>query len=93
MKTYIEISQFTATSSLLITLVEKLQSSLQSLSCKVKGLSPRKGLILVALLIAIVALSLGCHPFALLMVALFIIALGVVINEFVQYIRFIRELE
>ena len=93
MKTYIEISQPSATSNLLTTLVEKLQSSLHTLSCKVKGLSLRKCLILVALVMAIVALSLGCHPFALFMVVLFLIALGVVINEFVEYIRFIREME
>jgi flagellar biosynthesis component FlhA len=93
MKTYIEISQPTTTSSILVTLVEKLQSSLQSLNAKVKALSLRNRLILVALVMAIVALFFGCNLFSLILIALFLIALGVVINEFVEYIRFIRELE
>ena len=93
MKTYIEISQPTATSSLLTTLVEKLQSSLQSLNAKVKALSLRNRLILVALVMATVTLILGCNLFSLILIALILIALGVVINEFVEYIRFIRELE
>jgi hypothetical protein len=93
MKTYIEISQPTTTSNLLVTLVEKLQSSLQSLNPKVKALSLRNRLILVALVMATVTLILRCNLFTLILIALFLIALGVVINEFVEYIRFIRELE
>ena len=93
MKTYIEISQPTTTSNLLVTLVEKLQSSLQSLNDKVKALSLRNRLILVALVMATATLILGCNLFSLILIALFLIALGVVINEFVEYIRFIRELE
>ena len=93
MKTYIEISQPTTTSNLLVTLVEKLQSSLQSLNDKVKALSLRNRLILVALVMATATLILGCYLFSLILIALFLIALGVVINEFVEYIRFIRELE
>lgn len=93
MKTYIEISQPATTSNLLVTLVEKLQSSLQSLNAKVKALSLRNRLILVALVMATVTLILGCNLFSLILVALFLIALGVVINEFAEYIRFIRELE
>ena len=93
MKTYIEISQPTTTSSILAIRMEKLQSLLQSLTSKFKGLSLRNRLILVALVMAIVALILGCNLFSLILVALFLIALGVVINEFVEYIRFIRELE
>ena len=93
MKTYIEISQPTTTSNLLDTLVEKLQSSLQSLNAKVKALSLRNRLILVALVMATATLILGYNLFSLILIALFLIALGVVINEFVEYIRFIRELE
>ena len=93
MKTYIEISQPTTTSNQLITLVEKLQSSLQSLYAKVKGLSLQNRLLIVALVMAIVALFFGCNLFSLILIALFLIALGVVIREFVEYIRFIRELE
>ena len=93
MKTYIEISQPATTSNLLVTLVEKLQSSLQSLNAKVKALSLRNRLILVALVMATVTLILGCNLFSLILITLFLIALGVVINEFVEYIRFIRELE
>ena len=93
MKTYIEISQPTTTSNLLVTLVEKLQSSLQSLNDKVKALSLRNRLILVALVMATATLILGYNLFSLILIALFLIALGVVINEFVEYIRFIRELE
>ena len=93
MKTYIEISQPTTTSNLLVTLVEKLQSSLQSLNAKVKALSLRNRLILVTLVMATVTLILGCNLFSLILIALILIALGVVINEFVEYIRFIRELE
>ena len=93
MKTYIEISQPTTTSSILAIRMEKLQSFLQSLCSKLKGLSLRKLIVLCALLFVIVALFLGCSLFSLILIALFIIALGVVINEFLQYIRFIRELE
>ena len=92
MKTYIEISQPTQ-SNLLAIRLEKLQSFIQSLCSRVKGMSLRKCTILVALLSVIIALFFGCHPFALIMIPLFIIALGVVINEFVEYIRFIREME
>ena len=92
MKTYIEISQPTQGNLLAIRL-EKLQSLLQSLCGKLKGLSARILIILSALLFVIVALFLGCNLFALILIALFFIALGVVINEFVEYIRFIRELE
>lgn len=92
MKTYIEISQPTTTSSILAIRMEKLQSLLQSLTSKFKGLSLRNRLILVALVMAIVALLFGCNLFSLILIALFLIALGVVINEFVEYIRFIREL-
>jgi hypothetical protein len=73
--------------------VEKLQSLLQSLTSKFKALSLRNRLILVALVMAIVALFFGCNLFSLILIALFLIALGVIINEFVEYIRFIRELE
>lgn len=93
MKTYVEIGQPTTTGNLFATNMEKLQSFLQSLSSKVKNLSLRKSLIFIVFLIAVVALSIGCHPFSLLMVTLFVIALGVLINEFVQYIRFIREMD
>ena len=93
MKTYIEISQPTTTSSILAIRMEKLQSSLQSLNDKVKALSLRNRLILVALVMATATLILGCNLYSLILIALFLIALGVVINEFVEYIRFIRELE
>ena len=93
MKTYIEISQPTTTSNLLVTLVEKLQSYLQLLNDKVKDISLRNRLILVALVMATATLILGCNLFSLILIALFLIALGVVINEFIEYIRFIRELE
>jgi flagellar biosynthesis component FlhA len=93
MKTYIEISQPTTTSSILAIRMEKLQSLLQSLTSKFKGLSLRNRLILVALVMAMIALFFGCNLFSLILIALFLIALGVVINEFVEYIRFIRELE
>ena len=93
MKTYIEISQPTTTSSILAIRMEKLQSLLQSLTSKFKGLSLRNRLILVALVMAMVALFFGCNLFSLILIALFLIALGVVINEFVEYIRFIRELD
>lgn len=93
MKTYIEISQPTTTCSILAIRMEKLQSLLQSLTSKFKGLSLRNRLILVALVMAMVALFFGCNLFSLILIALFLIALGVVINEFVEYIRFIRELD
>ena len=93
MKTYIEISQPTTTSSILAIRMEKLQSLLQSLTSKFKGLSLRNRLILVALVMATATLILGCNLFSLSLIALFLIALGVVINEFAEYIRFIRELE
>ena len=92
MKTYVEISQPTQ-SNLLAIRLEKFQSLIQSLSARVKGMSLRKCTILVALLSVIIALLCRCHPFALIMFPLFIIALGILVNEFVQYIRFIREMK
>lgn len=92
MKTYIEISQPSA-SNLLSPRMENLQSSIQSSCGKMKSVSRKRWLILFGLLLLFVALHLGCSLFSLIVIALFIIFLGVLINEFIQYLRFIREME
>lgn len=92
MKTYIEISQPSA-SNLLSPRMENLQSSIQSSCGKMKSVSRKRWLILFGLLLLFVALHLECNLFSLIVIALFFIFLGVLINEFIQYLRFIREMK
>lgn len=93
MKNYIEISQPSA-NNLLATIMENLQSTIQSTCNKLKGASSKKRIALAMLLLfTIFTLFLGCSPFALVTIVLFVILLGILINEFVEYIRFIREME
>lgn len=63
MKTYIEISQPTTSRILAIHMVN-LQSFIQSLCGKLRGVAPKKRIVFLALFVAIIALSLGCSPFS-----------------------------
>lgn len=92
MKTHVEISQQQANNSL-DTHAMNLHPSIHALRHQAKGMSTKKRLTLAALLLASLALYLGCSLFSLILIALFTIFLGVLINEFVQFIRFIRDLE
>ncbi len=92
MKTYIEISR-PSTSKIIIGHVANLLSSVQTSADKKRALSKKKCIALVALLLICLALHLGCNLFSIIIVALFILSLGMVINEFIQYIRFIRDME
>jgi hypothetical protein len=91
MKTYIEISQ-SYTGKILVNQVVNLLSAIQASSCMKRVISKKKCLALVSFLLVCLALYLGCNLFALILILLFIIFLGILINEFIQYIRFIREM-
>lgn len=92
MKTYIEISR-PSTGKMLANQVVNLLSSIQRTSDKKRTLSKKKCIALIVLLLICLALHLGCSLFAIITIALFVISLAMVINEFVDYIRFIREME
>lgn len=91
MKTYIEISR-PSTSKIITSHMMNLLSSVQASTDKKRALTWKKCIALLLLLVCL-ALHLGCNLFSIIMAALFFIALGVVINEFIQYIRFIRDME
>lgn len=92
MKTYIEISQ-PSTGKIFTNQVVSLVSFIQAAWSKKLVLSKKNSIALALLLCVCIALYLGCTLFSLIMVSLFFISLGVLINELVGYIRFIRDLE
>ena len=92
MKTYIEISR-PSTSKIITNYMMNQLSSVQSSADKKRVLTKKKCIALLLLLLVCLALYLGCNLFSIIIAALFFVALGVVINEFIQYIRFIREME
>ena len=92
MKTYIEISR-PSTSKIITSHMMNLLSSVQASTDKKRALTWKKCIALLLLLLVCLALHLRCNLFSIIMAALFFIALGVAINEFIQYIRFIRDME
>ena len=92
MKTYIEISR-PSTGRIITNQVVNLLSTIQSACGKKRIASKKKAIILLVLLLFCCALLLGCSLFSLIIISFFIISLVMVINEFIQYIRFIREME
>ena len=92
MKTYIEISR-PSTSKIITSDMVNLLSSVQSSADKKRTLSKKKCIALFRLLLVCLALYLGCNLFSIIIATLFFVALGVAINEFIQYIRFIRDME
>lgn len=92
MKTYIEISR-PSTSKIITNYMMNLLSSVQASADKKRVLTKKKCIALLLLLLVCLALYLGCNLFSIIIAALFFVALGVVINEFIQYIRFIRDME
>ena len=92
MKTYIEISQ-PSTGKIFTNQVVNLVSFIQVVWSKKPVLSKKNTIALAFLLFVGIALYFGCTIFSIIIVALFLISLGMVINEIIQYIRLIRELE
>ena len=92
MKTYIEISQ-PSTWKIFTNQVVNLVSSIQVAWSRRPVLSKKNGIALALLFFVCIALYFGCTIFSIIIVALFLISLGMVINEMIQYIRLIRELE
>lgn len=92
MKTYIEISR-PSTSKIITNYMMNLLSSVQTSADKKRARTKKKCIVLLLLLLVCLALYLGCNLFSIIIAALFFVALGVVINEFIQYIRFIRDME
>lgn len=93
MKTYIEISQ-PSTGKIFTSQVVNLVSFIQAVWSKKPVLSKKNTIALAFLLFFVcIALYFGCTIFSIIIVALFLISLGMVINEMIQYIRLIRELE
>lgn len=92
MKTYIEISQ-PSTGKIFTNQVVNLVSFIQVVWSKKPVLSKKNAIALAFLFFVGIALYFGCTIFSIIIVALFLISLGMVINEMIQYIRLIRELE
>lgn len=92
MKTYIEISR-PSTARIITNQVVNLLSTIQSTCGKKRIASKKRAIILLVLLLFCCALLFGCSLFSLIIISFFIISLVMVINEFIQYIRFIRKME
>lgn len=94
MKTLIEISQLQATKSFTTNMVNLPKSEKHTSQCDIKGWFTKKNIALtLLLLLAFCTLCLRCNPVFLILSGLVLGAIGVIINEFVEFIRLIREME
>lgn len=90
MKTYIEICQ-PSTNKILINNMINLLSSIQTACSRKRALSKKTCITLVGISFVCCALIFGCSPFSVIIVILFLASSGMLINELIQYIRFIRD--